>query len=111
MFPVQPFAPIGVTVYVIVTLLEVVLVYVSVIASALAVVRAVPAATCAWLLEATVYVYVSPDKGIKASKLKFNATSLHVSAVCAVTTGSGLIGKVTVKDSPEQPAPLTGTTV
>ena len=32
----------------------VVLVYVSVIAAALAVVRAVPAATAAWLLEATV---------------------------------------------------------
>ena len=69
----------------------VVFVYVSVIALLLAVVRAVPAATAAWLLEATVYVYVSPDKGIKASRLKFNATSLQISAVCAVTTGSGLI--------------------
>ena len=57
----------------------------------LAVVRAVPAATADWSLEATVYVYVSPDKGTKASKLKFNATSLQVVAFWLATTGSGLI--------------------
>ena len=63
----------------------------SVIAALLAVVRAAPGATAAWLLEATVYVYVSPDPASKPSKLKFKATSLQIVAVCALNTGSGLI--------------------
>ena len=53
--------------------------------------RAVPAATADWLLEATVYVYVSPVSVSNASKLKFKATSLQVVAFWLATTGSGLI--------------------
>ena len=38
-------------------------------------------------------------------------TSLQIVAVWLATTGSGLIGMVTVKTSPTQLAPLTGYTV
>ncbi len=69
MFPVQPFEPIGVTVYVIVTGAVVVLVYTSVIFVADATALGFPAGTLVALLEATVYVYVSPAPVINPSKL------------------------------------------
>jgi hypothetical protein len=55
-FPVHPFEPIGVTVYVIVTGDVVVLVYTSVMLVADATVLGLPAGTLAALLEATLYV-------------------------------------------------------
>jgi hypothetical protein len=67
-FPVQPLF-VGVTVYVIVTGAVVVLVYTSVMLAADATVLGLPAGTLVALLEATVYVYKSPDPEIKPSKL------------------------------------------
>ena len=55
--------------------------YVSVILVALAVVLEEPAGTFVASLDATVYVYVSPDPETNASKSKLNATSLQISAV------------------------------
>ena len=52
-----------------VTSLPVVFVYTSVMFASLAVVRLAPAATEPWLLEATVYVYVSKVPATNASKL------------------------------------------
>ena len=56
MLPIQPFDPVGVTVYVIVTGAVVGLVYTSVMFAAEATGLGLPAGTLAALLDATVYV-------------------------------------------------------